>query len=57
MSSGSSEETLDLCRDWMLVQAESGRLGWQPEEYGAYWRRAKNESVQLDVVAVSTRAK
>jgi len=47
----------DLCRDWVLVQAEAGRLGWQPEEYGSYWRRKKNERVQLDVVAVSSRAK
>jgi uncharacterized protein len=46
----------DLCRDWVLVESESGRLGWQPEEYGAYWRRGKG-AVQLDVVASSRRAK
>ena len=47
----------ELCRDWVLVEAESGRLGWRPEEYGAYWRRSKGASVQLDVVAAISRAK
>ncbi len=47
----------DLCRDYVLAQAEKGRLGWMPEEYGAYWRRQRGESVQLDVVAASSRAR
>jgi hypothetical protein len=47
----------DLCRDWVLIQAESGELGWLPEEYGAYWLRSRKQAVQLDVVAASSRQK
>ncbi len=46
-----------LCRDWAMIRAEQNQLGWLPEEYGAYWRHTKANSVQLDVVAVSQRAK
>ena len=47
----------ELCRDWVLVRAEQGKLGWLPEEYGSYWRQYRGQSVQLDVVALSQRAK
>ena len=47
----------DLCRDWVLIRAEQGKLGWLPEEYGSFWRQTKRLSVQLDVVAASNRDK
>lgn len=47
----------DLCRDWALIEADRGSLGWLPEEYGSYWRQIKGEKVQLDVVAASRREK
>jgi len=47
----------ELCRDWVLVRAEQGQLGWLPEAYGSYWRQYRGQSVQLDVVALSQRAK
>ena len=47
----------ELCRDWALIQADLGTLGWLPEEYGSYWRQVRGERVQLDVVAASRRDK
>jgi AAA+ ATPase superfamily predicted ATPase len=39
----------DLARQWVLKQAESGQLTFQPETLGSYWDR----KVQVDVVALN----
>jgi AAA+ ATPase superfamily predicted ATPase len=43
----------DLCRRWVLEQAQVGRLTLAPEIVGSHWSRG----VQADVVAVSWRDK
>jgi AAA+ ATPase superfamily predicted ATPase len=45
----------DLCREWVLVEANRGNLGFTPEAVGAYWGRSRGKGVQLDVVAASRR--
>ena len=49
----------ELCREWVLVEAGQGNLGFTPEVVGAYWRRSRSrgQGVQLDVVAASRRDK
>lgn len=39
----------DLARQWVLRQAESGQLAFQPEAVGSHWDR----KVQVDVVALN----
>ena len=43
----------ELCREWSLVQARTGRLPFIPQAVGGYW----GASVQVDVVALSWREK
>lgn len=45
----------ELCREWVLVEAEQGRLGFLPEQVGAYWSGQRGRAVQLDIVAASRR--
>jgi len=47
----------ELCREWVLVEADRGQLGFSPEQVGAYWAQRRDETVQLDVVAASRRDK
>lgn len=47
----------DLCREWVWVEADRGKLGFIPEAVGAYWGRSRGKGVQLDVVAASRREK
>lgn len=41
----------DLCREWTLVQARTGRLPFAPEIVGSHWA----QDVQVDVVALNWR--
>jgi len=43
----------ELCRDWVAVQAERGRLPFVPERIGSFWSPA----AQVDVVAINWRTK
>ena len=43
----------ELCREWVLAQARSGRLPFAPEDVGSHWAA----DVQVDVVAISWREK
>jgi AAA+ ATPase superfamily predicted ATPase len=43
----------ELCREWVLTQARSGRLPFAPEDVGAHWAADS----QVDVVALSWREK
>jgi AAA+ ATPase superfamily predicted ATPase len=43
----------ELCREWVLVQARSGRLPFAPEDVGSHWAA----DVQVDVAAISWREK
>lgn len=47
----------ELCREWVLAEADRGSLGFVPEAVGAYWGRSRGKGVQLDVVAASRRDK
>jgi AAA+ ATPase superfamily predicted ATPase len=47
----------ELCREWTLVEADAGRLGFLPEDVGAFWTQYRGKAVQLDVVAASQREK
>ncbi|MBN1934942.1 MAG: hypothetical protein JW934_09775 [Anaerolineae bacterium] len=38
-----------ICRDWMLKQAQSGMLPFAPDNVGTHW----STSVQVDVVAIA----
>lgn len=42
-----------ICRDWMLKQAQSGMLPFAPDNVGTHW----STSVQVDVVAIAWREK
>jgi hypothetical protein len=42
-----------LCREWVLKQAQAGRLPFAPDNVGTHWSRA----VQVDVVAIAWRTK
>jgi AAA+ ATPase superfamily predicted ATPase len=39
----------DLCRQWVIVQGDAGKLPFVPERVGAYWDR----HAQVDVAAIS----
>jgi uncharacterized protein len=43
----------ELCREWVAVQAETGRLPFVPERIGSFWSPA----AQVDIVAVNWRTK
>jgi len=43
----------DLCREWTLVQARAGKLGFPPEIVGSHWAK----DAQVDVVALNWREK
>ncbi|MDD3828067.1 MAG: DUF234 domain-containing protein [Anaerolineae bacterium] len=43
----------ELGREWVLVQARSGRLAFAPEDVGSYW----SSDAQVDVVAINWREK
>jgi hypothetical protein len=43
----------ELCRDWVTVQADLGKLPFLPERVGGFW----SPGVQVDVVATSWRTK
>lgn len=43
----------ELSREWVLVQARSGRLPFIPEDVGSHWAA----DVQVDVVAINWREK
>ncbi len=47
----------ELCREWVLVEAEQGRLDFLPEQVGAFWSGQRGRAVQLDIVAASRRDK
>ena len=47
----------ELCREWVLAEAEKGGLGFLPEQVGGYWTQKRGQAVQLDVVAASRRDK
>ncbi|NLF63289.1 MAG: ATP-binding protein [Chloroflexi bacterium] len=47
----------ELCREWVWAAAMAGRLGFVPEEVGAFWRTHRGKAVQLDVVAAAPREK
>ena len=47
----------ELCREWTWVEAAAGRLGFLPEDVGAFWTQYRGQTVQLNVVAVSQREK
>jgi AAA+ ATPase superfamily predicted ATPase len=47
----------ELCREWVWAAAATGRLDWQPETVGSYWRHRRGQGVQLDVVAAAPREK
>ncbi len=47
----------ELCREWTSVEADSGKLGFLPEQVGAFWSQHRGQAVQLDVVAASLREK
>jgi hypothetical protein len=38
----------ELCRDWVSVQGDAGRLPFVPERVGSHWSR----DAQVDVVAI-----
>lgn len=46
-----------LCREWVWAASTTGELAFAPEEVGAYWKRGREEGVQLDVVAVNRSEK
>jgi uncharacterized protein len=41
----------DLCREWVLHEAQAGRLPFAPENVGQHW----STTVQVDVTAISWR--
>ena len=41
----------ELCRQWVVLQAQRGQLPFAPEDVGSHWAR----EVQVDVVAISWR--
>jgi AAA+ ATPase superfamily predicted ATPase len=43
----------ELCREWVLARARSGRLPFVPEDVGSHWAT----DAQVDVVAISWREK
>jgi len=43
----------ELCREWVIVQGDSGALRFSPERVGSFWSR----DAQADVVAISWRTK
>jgi len=43
----------ELCREWLLVQARTGKLPFPVEEVGSHW----GGGVQVDVVAINWREK
>ncbi|MBN1889443.1 MAG: ATP-binding protein [Thermoflexales bacterium] len=43
----------DLCRDWVLRQAQAGGLPFMPDNVGTHW----SPDVQVDVVAIAWREK
>ena len=45
----------ELCREWVSVAAEQGRLDFLPEQVGAFWSGQRGRAVQLDIVAASRR--
>jgi hypothetical protein len=47
----------ELCREWVWPAAASGKLAFQPETVGSYWRQHRGQGVQLDIVAASPRQK
>ena len=47
----------ELCREWVSVAAEQGRLDFLPEQVGAFWSGQRGQAVQLDIVAASRRDK
>jgi AAA+ ATPase superfamily predicted ATPase len=46
-----------LCREWVWAAAATGELAWLPEEVGSFWKQARGEGVQLDVVAANRAEK
>ncbi len=47
----------DLCREWTLSAGALGKLDFEPELVGSYWRQQRGQGVQLDVVAANRREK
>jgi AAA+ ATPase superfamily predicted ATPase len=47
----------DLCRDWVLKQAQAGALPFAPDNVGSHWSsdRGGRTEVQVDVVAIAWR--
>jgi hypothetical protein len=43
----------EVCRDWILSQAQAGNLPFAPDNVGAHW----SPGVQVDVVAIAWREK
>lgn len=43
----------ELCRDWIRVAAEMGRLPFLPERVGSHW----SKQAQVDVIAINWRTK
>lgn len=43
----------ELCRDWVRVAAEMGRLPFLPERVGSHW----SKQAQVDVLAINWRSK
>lgn len=43
----------EVCRDWVLKQAQAGALPFAPDNVGSHWSR----DVQVDVVAIAWREK
>ena len=41
----------DVCRDWVLKQAQTGKLPFAPDNVGSHWSKA----VQVDVAAIAWR--
>ncbi len=41
----------DVCRDWVLKQAQTGELPFAPDNVGSHW----SKDVQVDVVAIAWR--
>lgn len=42
----------EICREWVLHEAQGGRLPFAPENVGQHW----STTVQVDVIAISWRA-
>jgi len=43
----------EICRDWLLIQAQENKLPFMPEDIGAHW----SAKAQVDVVAIHWRKK